>query len=145
MAWTDPLQLRRHRLLGAIALPVLALSACSVAGPRESPLPKDGPTMIEIYRGASTAARGGPQLREALPLRPPAELSPGPVKESALRQIEQRFPRMPNPDLVMYVFPHLARGKYPVPGYFTAFPMYERVEYLLPGEGYTRLDPTAKR
>ena len=34
----------------------------------------------------------------------------------------------------MYVYPHLAQGRYPVPGYFTAFPMYERVEYLLPGE-----------
>ncbi|MCB1907033.1 MAG: TIGR03751 family conjugal transfer lipoprotein [Rhodocyclaceae bacterium] len=136
MAWTEEIP---H--LGALALTVLALSACSVAGPRESPLPKGGATMNEIYRGATMNAEREHRVREALPLRPPGELSPGPVKESALRQIEHRFPRMPNPDLVMVVFPHLARGKYPVPGYFTAFPMYEQVEYLLPGEGTARLEP----
>jgi len=35
----------------------------------------------------------------------------------------------------MYVFPHLAGEAHaPVPGYATAFPMYEQVEYALPGE-----------
>jgi hypothetical protein len=35
----------------------------------------------------------------------------------------------------MYVFPHLASDeRVPVPGYVTSFPMYERVEYALPGE-----------
>ena len=140
MAWTKELP-----QLGALALSVLALGACSVAAPRESPLPEGGVTMKEIYRRAGVSANSAQYLREALPPRPPAEDSPGPVKESALRQIEQRFARVPNPDLVMYVFPHLARGKYPVPGYFTAFPMYEQVEYLLPGEGYATLEPTMKR
>ena len=140
MAWIKELP-----QLGALALSVLALGACSVAAPRESPLPEGGVTMKEIYRRAGVSANSAQYLREALPPRPPAEDSPGPVKESALRQIEQRFARVPNPDLVMYVFPHLARGKYPVPGYFTAFPMYEQVEYLLPGEGYATLEPTLKR
>lgn len=31
-------------------------------------------------------------------------------------------------------YPHLAKGKYPVPGYVTVFPMYDTVEYALPGE-----------
>ncbi len=35
----------------------------------------------------------------------------------------------------MYVFPHLAGPEsVPVPGYATRFPLYERVEYALPGE-----------
>lgn len=140
MAWT-----KAFTHLGALALSAVALSACSVAAPRESPLPKGGATMEEIYRRASLSANSASHLREALPLRPPEELAPGPVKESALRQLEHRFPRVSNPDLVMYVFPHLARGKYPVPGYFTAFPMYEQVEYLLPGEGYATLEPILKR
>lgn len=38
----------------------------------------------------------------------------------------------------MYVFPHLARGRYPVPGYVTVFPMYETVEYAMPGEVFER-------
>ena len=40
---------------------------------------------------------------------------------SALEPLRQRFARVPNPDLVMVVYPHLAKGKYPVPGYVTVF------------------------
>ncbi len=53
----------------------------------------------------------------------------------AFNEIDVLFPRLPNPTLVMYVFPHLAGESHaPVPGYATAFPMYEQVEYALPGE-----------
>ena len=134
MACTDA----HRRVIAPIAAlaAVLLLSACSVAGPRKSPLPDDGPDMRAIYDGHRTGGRR-PDLgpREHLPARPltGGEL-PDPRTRSIVDQIEQRFPRAPNPDLVMYVYPHLAQGRYPVPGYFTAFPMYERVEYLLPGE-----------
>lgn len=53
---------------------------------------------------------------------------------SALEPMRQRFARLPNPDLVMVVYPHLAQGRYPVPGYVTTFPMYEEIHYVLPGE-----------
>ncbi len=54
---------------------------------------------------------------------------------TAANEIKQLFPRLPNPDLVMYVYPHL-RGQepVPVPGYSTVFPFYSRVQYALPGE-----------
>ena len=53
----------------------------------------------------------------------------------AYHELETTFPRLANPTLVMYVFPHLASDeRVPVPGYVTTFPMYERVEYALPGE-----------
>ena len=134
MACTDA----HRRVIAPIAAlaAVLLLSACSVAGPRKSPLPDDGPDMRAIYDGHRTGGRR-PDLgpREHLPARPLIDDDlPDPRIRSIVDQIEQRFPRAPNPDLVMYVYPHLAQGRYPVPGYFTAFPMYERVEYLLPGE-----------
>jgi len=45
------------------------------------------------------------------------------------------FPRLANPDLVIYVYPHLAtRTRAPIPGYTTVIPLYDRVEYRLPGE-----------
>ncbi|MDX1656612.1 MAG: TIGR03751 family conjugal transfer lipoprotein, partial [Candidatus Competibacteraceae bacterium] len=53
---------------------------------------------------------------------------------SAADEIEARFPTVPNPTLVLYVFPHLGPHGVPVPGYATAFPLYETVEYALPGE-----------
>ena len=50
-------------------------------------------------------------------------------------EIQQLFPRLSNPTLVLYVYPHLTGGeRHPVPGYSTAFTFYEKVEYALPGE-----------
>ena len=54
---------------------------------------------------------------------------------TAQNEIYRQFHRLPNPDLVMYVFPHLAgTDPVPVPGYSTVFPFYQRVQYALPGE-----------
>ncbi len=52
----------------------------------------------------------------------------------AVAPMQQRFARVPNPDMVMVVFPHIDKQNYPVPGYVTVFPMYEQAVYALPGE-----------
>ena len=134
--------LARRVALLALALPLL--SACSIIGGRSSPLPTSGPTMDEIYRthGERSAASGSAadKARARLPLRAAADYDPGPTHEAAMQQIESRFVRVRNPDLVMAVFPHLAKGKYPIPGYMTTFPMYDSVDYLLPGEASGNLD-----
>lgn len=44
------------------------------------------------------------------------------------------FPRLPNPDLCMYVFPHLSGEGATIPGYTSCFPMYKTNQYALPGE-----------
>jgi conjugative transfer region lipoprotein (TIGR03751 family) len=50
-------------------------------------------------------------------------------------EINAQFKRLPNPDLVMFVFPHLSGSEeVPIPGYSTIFPMHSRVKYALPGE-----------
>lgn len=49
-------------------------------------------------------------------------------------ELSVRFPRLPNPTIIMYVFPHLSLENTPIPGYSTMFQMYEKVEYALPGE-----------
>ena len=50
-------------------------------------------------------------------------------------ELDNLFPRLENPDLVIYVYPHLAtRTRAPIPGYTTVVPLYERIEYRLPGE-----------
>ena len=54
---------------------------------------------------------------------------------TAQTEIYRQFQRLPNPDLVMYVFPHLTGSEaVPVPGYSTVFPLYQRMHYALPGE-----------
>ena len=52
-------------------------------------------------------------------------------------QINNLFPLLPNPNVVMYVYPHLAGTgniQVPIPGYSTAFPLYTQFNYAMPGE-----------
>ncbi len=114
-------------------------------------LPQDGPTLHALYdtHFDTLRQRQAYSVREHLGVRPAADPFPGiqhvnpSPRESdpmdytrhSANEILGLFPRLPNPDLVMYVFPHLAGPEsVPVPGYATTFPMYERVEYALPGE-----------
>ena len=104
---------------------------------KESVLPQDGPTMkaiydqhmVEVQKPGHRRAIGGPPLPQS-----GIEHYRGYVREAA-NEIDTVFPRLPNPTLVMYVFPHLSGSeRTPVPGYVTTFPFYEKVEYALPGE-----------
>lgn len=54
------------------------------------------------------------------------------------REVFNQFPRLPNPDVVFYVYPHKT-GSMPVPGYSTVFPLYERVHYATPGDQSARM------
>ncbi len=120
---------------GVLASISLVLAGC--ASTKEAVLPQDGPAMKQIYEEhVQRMGRSDPMaLRRALGNRPVlAEQAEGYVRD-ARNEIDTRFPRVPNPTLVMFVFPHLAgEEQVPVPGYATTFPMYERVEYALPGE-----------
>ncbi len=123
----------------------LVLGGCATK--KETVLPQDGPTMSEIYdqhfgelgsrsvEGARTALTERSDANgRARPVKP-AELDLAGYTRTAYDEIEVLFPRLPNPTLVMYVFPHLAGPEaVPVPGYSTTFSMYEQVEYALPGE-----------
>ncbi len=58
-----------------------------------------------------------------------------PVVEGEGGATEGLFPRLFNPVLYMYVFPHLVGVEgLPVPGYTTAFRLYERDHFAQPGE-----------
>ena len=122
-------------------LPLLSLLLISVfmvgcASNKASVLPQDGPTMKELYDGHMAdihQAKKRLQSRQHLP-RTGIDHYAGFVREAA-NEIDTVFPRLPNPTLVMYIFPHLSGDeRTPVPGYVTTFPFYEKVEYALPGE-----------
>ena len=116
---------------------VLLVAGC--ASTKEAVLPQDGPSMKAIYDAHFEAmgARDPQAVRGQLggwPLTQ-SEVPLDHFTRDAHNELETTFPRLPNPSLRMYVFPHLATDeRVPVPGYVTAFPMYERVEYALPGE-----------
>lgn len=48
--------------------------------------------------------------------------------------LQHEFPKLPNPSILMYVYPHeVGSGKnlVPVPGYFTVLPLYRHVYYKM--------------
>ncbi|MBA8306149.1 lipoprotein [Klebsiella michiganensis] len=115
---------------------VLMITGCSTS--QETLLPVDeNTTMLSLWGrqtgGSATLLDQRSQLR-----RPLTEIS---VQEqhkytrTAENEIQTQFKRLPNPDMVMYVFPHLTEGEgVPVPGYTTVFPLHSRTYYALPGE-----------
>lgn len=113
------------------------LTAC--ASTKDSVLPSHGPTMKAIYdahfEGMNGASIDGARADVGgRPLDKPDETAAGYVRTTQ-QELDAHFPRLPNPTLVMYVYPHLAGpARVPVPGYATTFPLYESVEYALPGE-----------
>jgi len=109
---------------------VPALPGCS--GTMEAVLPTDGPTMAEIHASqfqASAVPRHDRRITHG-------GGSLAGYTRQAHNELEHLFPRLPNPTLCGFVFPHISEAGAPVPGYTTCFPMYERTEYALPGEVY---------
>jgi conjugative transfer region lipoprotein (TIGR03751 family) len=130
-----------HRLITIVTVAVsLVLTGCSTS--KEALLPAGDSSMLEIWQGedGGGTARNAVAARDSLrrPLTEPESQAVAAVDRSYSRtqesEITQQFPRLPNPDLVMYVFPHLADGTAPVPGYSTVFPFYSQVQYAMPGE-----------
>ncbi|MBC8954465.1 TIGR03751 family conjugal transfer lipoprotein [Xenorhabdus sp. PB62.4] len=123
------------------AVVVLCLSGlmagCSTS--KDTLLPAGKQTVLAMWQG-NKAGHTPVQARTALRRmltgteRKRALEAPDPYRRSAEHEISQQFPRLPNPDMVMYVFPHLAAGNTPIPGYSTVFPFYQQVQYALPGE-----------
>lgn len=67
------------------------------------------------------------------PLRDQPDVSDG--LRTVSESMSQHFPTLPNPQLVLYVFPHFAgQDQAPVAGYYTAFSLYTRNYYALPSE-----------
>jgi len=106
-------------------------------GTKDDLLPQNGLKMIEIYKGQMSDSRNANQPRALLPTRAINTSSEDLIgyTRTAQTEINNQFPTLPNPTLVMYLYPHLAgQSNHPVPGYSTSFTLYESVQYALPGE-----------
>lgn len=118
-----------------IVLIVLLLTGCSTS--QETLLPVDPDTsMMALWNKGTSGAQPLTEARSQLrrPLNEPQTLSQQQrFTRTAENEIQTQFVRLPNPDMVMYIFPHLA-DEAPVPGYTTVFPFYTQVQYALPGE-----------
>lgn len=118
----------------------LLLSACSTD--QKTLLPVDeNTTMLNIWGRQNNDVQALYDTRSVLrrPLNDATLTAQQQETRSDNNATQALFRRLPNPDLEMYIFPHLTGSEgVPVPGYTTIFPFYNRVQYALPGE---RTDP----
>src|SRR5688500_16029012 len=97
----------------------VALTGCATT--KEEVLPHDNATMLDVWnQNTSGQTSGGQSARQLLDaretLRRPLTNVDGKATHernaaytrTASNEIYRQFKRLPNPDLVMYVFPHLA-------------------------------------
>ncbi|EKS6888756.1 TIGR03751 family conjugal transfer lipoprotein [Enterobacter bugandensis] len=118
---------------------VSTLTGCSTT--KDELLPPGDKTMLDQWRykagGSGVMAEARSLLRRGVTDRDQKQrvILEESYTRTAENEIQQLFPRLPNPDMVMYVYPHLAgKEPVPVPGYSTVFAFYSRVHYALPGE-----------
>ena len=136
--WTDTLT----RGL-ALALALTLASGC-YSSPRRVLAEGQGPTMDEILRSGGDPNHSShraldSELKGRLIQSENASQRLYPRYEtytrSSLNEINQLFPKHRNPQITLYVHPHLStQNNAPVPGYTTAFNLYASDEYALPSE-----------
>lgn len=128
------------------ALVILALAGCTTN--KEKLLTHGSATMLDVWAETTSSPTGAGSIYRQLldaraTLRRPLSDAEGAANRdrhlsytrSAENEIDRQFRRLPNPDLVMYVFAHLSGTEaVPIPGYSTVFALYQRVHYALPGE-----------
>jgi len=134
-------RLKTQRLVLLIS-GLIGLTGC-VNTSKEAMLPQSGPTMKDVYdrhfagNSPEKALVSSNSIATLLSHRRIGNAVTdlrGYTRES-FNETRQLFQRLPNPDLVMYVYPHLSGPEgNPVPGYSTVFSFYETVHYALPGE-----------
>lgn len=137
------LRLTNHALKIGTYL-VIALLGSGCATSKDELLPHGDSNMMDVWNQGSSGSSSASsrQLLDARQdLRRPLQTNQAELDENAKftrtaqNEIYSQFKRLPNPDLVMYVFPHLAGSDpAPIPGYTTVFPLHQRVQYAMPGE-----------
>jgi len=138
-----------NRTWTSLAFALMAIASLSGCATRkEKLLPHGDTTMLDVWNQNAAGGVGNTRpsrvlldarssLRRSLSSadREAAAADNATYTRDAEREVDRLFVRLPNPDLVMYIFPHLTgRHPVPVPGYSTVFPLYEHVQYALPGE-----------
>jgi conjugative transfer region lipoprotein (TIGR03751 family) len=106
-----------------LAMGSISLSACSsMSG---NVVPEKGPTMEQVYDSMDITEATYKTKYNPANSRPSLRLNTA----------DYVFHKVPNPELKMYVYPHLAgKDEVPIPGYYTVFNSYSQDHYALPNE-----------
>lgn len=126
-----------YQWIKVVVVTMVVVSVTGCASKLKDVASEDAPTMKEIYEEYTGTNTAQLEQRKAILLRRPAmesdDLQVG--LPPHVERLDHLYPRLPNPDLFMYVRPHaVGRTGAPIPAYLTRFSMYERQPYALPGE-----------
>lgn len=126
------------KCIGVLSLVSLTALSTGCSTYKDELFPHDDTTMLDIWRQSGTGGLKQDIAESRLMLRRSITATESPqhnYTRLAENEIKSQFQRLPNPDLVMYVYPHLSGTEgAPVPGYSTVFPFYNKVQYAMPGE-----------
>lgn len=121
---------------------ILVLNGCASSRP-----PQTEKTEAQIYQEAmqqsnteSLQTIRSETSRQMLSV-PLSETAADPHDDTAFqaqKRLSEQFPQLPNPETIVYVYPHLGSNGVPVPGYYTRFHLYTENHYALPGEMETK-------
>jgi len=95
---------------------------------------------VDAYRKATAKAANRSLLANVTPRS--REIPLAHYTRTEAKELKGIFPRLPNPDLCMYVYPHLSLEDATIPGYTSCFSMYDKNHYALPGEMSTFMQST---
>ncbi|WP_101776033.1 TIGR03751 family conjugal transfer lipoprotein [Pasteurella oralis] len=119
---------------------IFILTGCATS--QEKLLPTSDKTMADIWKQGGGMTNHIIERQNTIQLERPIsenrtlQFDNASYTRDSQNEVKNLFPRLPNPDLVMYVFPHLTNNiePVPIPGYTTVFPFYGRTQYAQPGE-----------
>lgn len=145
---TDFLTVPRIAWVALAFVGMALLSGCATS--KDELMPTNDVTMQDLWKqgtsqtsGSASSSGLGAQAVEAArgSLRRPIDAAQMTDERTrytrdATNEIHSQFSRLPNPDLVIYIYPHLTGGSesIPVPGYSSVFPLYSTPQYAMPGE-----------
>jgi conjugative transfer region lipoprotein (TIGR03751 family) len=116
-----------HCVLTTTLTLLLNLTGCTTCG---NAIPNNEPTMAEIYETAMQQSHqySLEQVRSQVK-------NNNTCCVSSDTDTANTFPTLPNPQLIMYVYPHFStQDEAPIPGYTTTFNLYEKMYYAMEGE-----------
>ncbi len=141
----------KHKWLSLSFLVLAMLNSVGCHSVSGNVIPQGGPPMETIYDSMGTATSASHKVANSTEQNEEmqSELDIKAIrrqnslkatdtyfsKTPAVNSVNTVFHKLPNPELKLYVYPHLAGSdELPIPGYYTAFNVYEKTHYALPNE-----------
>ncbi len=121
----------KTKILLTVLLISTVLTACSNVVKKPTTPQKTSRDIMKGLYGKSTAPESFRKGSVPVSYQAPRADDYTRTEAKALRGL---FPRLPNPDVCMYIEPHLSSENATIPGYTSCFSMYEKNHYALPGE-----------